>query len=161
MTSRNRRPFEWYETAATMTSLGANAQTHAVIRSAIDQGAANLRGSTVTRLVGWVALKASTLTVLAELAFGIIIVNADARIAAALPDPNDPSDRANWMYRDRLLCQSGNLSDSSQWDRIRFDIRSQRIMRSEEDELVIIFNAGPLNNPDFAFNIRSLIKLPG
>ena len=162
MTTKVRRAFDWYETFSTFFTLAPALQTNIRIRTAFDQGAANLKGSTVTRLIGWIVLAPTVQASLVELAYGVIIVNVDARIAGALPDADDPTDRADWMLRGRMISNMSSLSDSSQWDRNRIDNRAQRIMRSEEDELVLILNASSANNNNLncALYMRALLKLP-
>ena len=122
---RARCPLEWYSTAQDFTLLVANSQTNDVLYSAQNQGTRNILGSTVTRILIDVAIEAVAVAQNVEsVFFGILIANRDARIAAALPDPQDQTDRADWLVKWRMHTIQDSLSDSSQWDRRHMDIRS-------------------------------------
>ena len=156
------RQTEWYEDFRDFTPLVQGTSDVVRIRAAVDEGAANLKGSTVTRLIGWVAVVPTVLASVSSCAWGIIVGNSDARVVGALPNPEDISDRADWMVRDRMLVNSNSLSDSSQWARRSFDLRAQRVMRSEEDELCFVIHASATNNNtmNYAVYIRALLLLP-
>ena len=85
-------------------------------------------------------------------------MNADARAAGAFPEADDVSDRAGWMVRGVLRGKNSDLSDSSQTVHRSLDIRSQRVMRNEEDELQLVLDAFTPNALEWAADIRVLVK---
>ena len=157
MVVRNRRGTEWFTSDQAFAGLAAGAQANVALFSAGLIGARFVKGTTITRIVMDITMQAQAVAQQANLLFGIVRMNADAVIAGGFPDPNDVSDRAGWMVRGKLQTIQDSLSDSSQWDRRRYDIRSQRIMRAEEDELQIIADATGFAC-NWSFYIRVLVK---
>ena len=139
-----RRETEWFESIVGFTSRGTNTQFAVDLYSAAFLGAHGIKGSTITRTVVKLALLPEVQTTIVELHWGIVIVNADAVAAGVLPDANDVADRADWLIRGWLFAKSGNISDGSQTDRVIVDLRSQRIIRAEEDQLTLVVN---MSNP--------------
>ena len=161
MTSQARRT-EWFDRVMPLTALAGSGQAGFRLYSAIDQGRQDIKGATVTRLIGKIVLYPSVVTTLVEMHWGIVVVNADAAAAVAFPDADTEADRADWMIRGWLVAKSGNISDGSQSDRVVFDTRAQRILHSEEDQLMVILDASASGvSLNFAFFIRTLIKMPG
>jgi len=65
------------------------------------------------------------------------------------------------LVRGAMNVNNSSLSDSSQWHRVNLDLRAQRVLRTEEDELHLIMNN--LNTSftvDVYAYIRVLVKLP-
>ncbi len=87
-------------------------------------------------------------------------MNADARAAGAFPDADDMSDRPGWMVRGRLQNIMLNVQDSSQWTRLHLDLRGQRRLRSEEDELQLILDSSAGFTVEWSPFIRVLVKWP-
>ena len=158
---RDSRPMEWYTKNFDFSSLASAAQNTGRLYSAQDEGLRNIKGATITRIIVDVGLRAESVAQLVRMFWGILIVSAEARIGLTLPDADDMSDRHDWLVRGRLFTIQDSLSDSSQWAWARLDLRAQRIMRSEEDELVIIFDAGSdgFTMERTAF-VRTLVRLP-
>ena len=160
MANRNRRPTEWYTTDHPFTALGSGTGANFTMFNAISHGAQRILGSTITRNIIDVRLRASAVAQLVVVHWGIVVMNADARAAGAFPDPEDVSDRADWLVRGKLHTIQASLSDSSQWDRMSLDLRAQRRLHSEEDELQLIWFASGGFTAEFAAYIHTLIKLP-
>ena len=162
MVTRNRRPFEWYSSRqGAFVTLASGAQTNLLLYNAISLGVRNIKGATITRIIGQLKLRADSLAQNVDLHYGIVVVNADARAAGAFPDPDDLSDRPDWMVRGLLQTVQASLSDSTQWDVAKFDLRAQRILRSEEDELHLILTAGATGFIlEWSAFFRVLVRLP-
>jgi len=158
--ANSRRPMEWYSTVTGFAVLAAGAQSNTLLYNAVGQGTRNIKGATITRVIVDLLVKNDTVAQNNELFWGIVIVNADARAAGAFPDPNDMSDRAGWMYRGRILTNASSLTDRAQWAQKQLDLRSQRLLRTEEDELHIIWNNTGATILQFAIFARVLVKLP-
>ena len=124
-------------------------------------GVREVKGATVTRMLLDIRLEASSLAQQVQCHWGIVIVNADARAAGAFPDADDLGDRADWLVRGHLRTVQDSLSDASQWDRVKADLRAQRVLRSEESELHLIMDAGSDGfTMVWSAYIRVLMKLP-
>ena len=141
--------------------LGSGSQTNVPLYTVADRGPGFIKGSTVTRMVIDIRMRASALAQLVVLNWGILLVDGEAAAVGILPEADDLSERAGWMVRGVLTTIQDSLSDSSQWDRAQMDIRSQRVLRAERDELHLILDAGTTG---FALEwhvfIRVLMKLP-
>jgi len=129
-----------------------------------DAQQANRRGSTVTRIIidQWVRNDVQQTFKIAD--FGIVWAHSQAvATTAALPDPGLEDDRADWLVRFRMVNQmDATTSGTQQIAHKMMDIRSQRICRSDEDELTYIMkDSGSGNGGLFVtFSIRVLLKLP-
>ena len=135
MTNRNRRPTQWYESIQQDVALNAGQQAHTDLLSNIATG--NRQGSTVTRMILDIQMRPGAITVTHEIYVGIAVLNADAVGASAFPDA-DSVDDTDWLFHARLISNSSNVSDGTQGDRIRMDIRSQRVLRAQQDRLILV-----------------------
>ena len=158
--NRNRRPMEWFNTSRSFTSLAASTQVSTTLFSAAAQGTRSVLGATVTRELLDIYVQAESVAQLVEMYYGLAILSQDAVLASGLPDPDSETDRADWLTRGRIMTIQASLSDSSQWGRVHLDLRSQRILRSEEDQVELIFNNTTAFILKWAFDMRMLIKLP-
>ena len=157
----DKRSFEWFTTDTGFQSLASAAQTNLTLYSATLVGARFIKGATVTRMLLDLRLRSDSVAQLVEAYFGILPVNADARAAGAFPDVDDASDRAGWLYRAKFRTIQDSLSDSSQWDTRHLDLRAQRILRTEEDELQLVVDAsGSGFTLQWAAYIRVLMRMP-
>ena len=155
-----RRQLAWVNARSDFATLAGGAQTNMLLFNDATFGGRHTKGATVTRILAKVWMKNNAVAQANSLAWGITIVNADARAAGAFPDPADLGDRAGWLVRDWMLGNSDSLSDASQWITTVFDLRSQRILRNEEDELHLIpENTGSFTLQWAAF-VRVLLKMP-
>ena len=151
------RALKWYTTIARDQPIAAGAQANHGILGTLDVGVH--KGATVTRILGRVEMGTDTLVTDGFLSFGAIILNTDAVIAGALPDPQTAADNADWLFRDELHTRMSSLSDGSQLARGVYDIRSQRILRSEQDVLHLVVAASGVGL-EYNIFIRVLLRLP-
>ncbi len=160
MARGDRRPFEWYSAFIDFADLAAGSQTNMLMYNAVTHGTRNIKGATITRMLMELVVRSNSVAQDNILFWGIVIVNSDARAAAAFPEPRDVSDRPDWLARGRMQNKQSDLSDSSQWTTKTLDLRTQRIIRAEEDELhLIIDNDGSLIFEWSAY-VRTLVRLP-
>jgi len=156
-----RRQTQWFGSRAAWSSLIASAQSNLLLYNTTSLASAPTKGTTVTRMIVTVRSRPDTIAQDVNLAWGIVVVNADARAAGAFPDPEDLGDRAGWLVRGDQLGKSANLSESSQWVITELDLRSQRILRSEQDELhLVVKNYAGATGLEWSAFIRVLMKLP-
>jgi len=159
-TPRVKRPLQWFDRQQDQADLAAGATTNLTLYSATIQGARFVRNATVTRMIVDLRLSADSVAQRIRLHWGIVIMNADARAAAAFLDPEDETDRAGWLVRGRMDVIQASLSDSSQWDRRMMDLRAQRMLRTEEDELQLIWHNSSSFVCKFDAYLRILVKMP-
>ena len=156
------RPVEWFTVETDFLSLATGAQTNKLLYNAASSSSAAVKGATVTRMIVDVRLRATSLAQLNKAFWGIVVINADARAANAFPDPAEMADRPGWLARGRLQTIQDSLSDASQWDKVQLDLRSQRILRAEGDELHLIFENGATGfTAEMSAFVRTLMRLPG
>ncbi len=163
MTNRNRqaRPVQWYSTIMPLTSLASAGQITVSLLSVATVPLARIRGSTITRIVMKLRAHSTNLATLHEVHWGIVLMNADAVAAGGFPDADDASDRADWMVRGWLSARAASLSDQSQDDVTELDLRAQRILRSEEEDLRLIMDADASGSiVQLSAFVRVLLKYP-
>ena len=150
----------WSSASSSFVNIVAGAQANLLLMSNAVFPGINAKGSTITRLIVDLRVKAASVAQLNEVFWGIVMVNGDASAAGAFPEADVLGDRAGWMVRGRFMVIQDSLSDRSQWDEAKLDLRAQRIMRNEEDELhLILDNSGGFTAQWAAF-IRVLVKNP-
>jgi len=155
-----RRATEWVSKDVIFTSLtSASQQTQNLYRGA--DVAWSVKGSTVTRILLDFEMRPSVVAQVCRIYWGIVIVNADAVAALVFPDADDMTERSDWLARGMLTATMSDVQDSSQWKGIHRDLRAQRVMRAEDDELRLVVDAG---SDGFTMTwramIRTLVKLP-
>ncbi len=158
--SRERRPTEWFTTDKIFTTVTDGSQDTTTLLSAGQIGARFIKGTTITRMVIDFVMKPGSVAQDVFMYYGIVVMNGDAVVAGGFPEADDVSDRAGWMIRGRLITKADSVSDGAQFARRNLDIRSQRILRSEEDELQLIVDnksAGGFTLTYSAY-IRVLVK---
>ena len=162
MVTRNKRGLQWFTSVLSMGALSDSGQTNLPLYTVANVSAQFIKGSTVTRTLVDIRIAANSVAQRVILFCGLVVINADAASAGVFPDPGDSSDRAGWLGRWRMETIQDSLSDSSQEDHVKLDLRSQRILRAEEDEYHLIVQN--LSGSSFVLNweayVRALIRLP-
>ncbi len=161
MTTRNRRVLQWFTSNQNNTALLSDTQQNLLLYNAIVQGPRFIKGATVTRILLDLVIEADSVAQRNTMFWGIAVVNADARAAGAFPEADDVSDRAGWLGRGKLEVEQASLADSSQWGRTKLDLRSQRVLRNEEEELHLIIDAAATGfTLNWSAYVRVLMRLP-
>ena len=155
------RPMQWFTRTSAFATLASAAQVNFILYNNLSLDNAATKGATVTRMVIDLIFKSDAVAQLNQVHWGIVLVNGDASAAGAFPDPGGDSDRAGWLVRGNDYVIQDSLSDSSQWTRVKLDLRSQRVLRSEADGLELILQAAVTGfTVQWAAFIRTLMKLP-
>ena len=156
-----RRTTQWFTREQQLSNLGPSAVTNLGLYSQGIHGDRFETKSIVTRMIIDLTFTGDTIAQRGRTYWGIVVVNAVARAAAAFPDPEDVIDRASWLVRGCEHFNQDSLPDRSQWARVQLDLRAQRVLRSEEDELqLIVSNAGTGFSVIWSAFIRTLVKMP-
>ncbi len=155
------RPMQWVTTTREQTNIVSGAQTNLPLFTSISLPQGVVKGCTLTRMILEMNMTSESVAQLNQLYFGVVPVNADAASVGQFPEADDLADRAGWLIRGRLWNIQSDLSDPSQWTTRQYDLRAQRVFRSERDELHLI-----IDTPVTGFTcrvgvfVRCLIKLP-
>ena len=157
MTTRNRRALQWYETIGAEQVLTAQLTTGVDLLSNLATG--NRQGATVTRMILDMTAHPTALTVVNELYWGVSVMNADALAAGAFPDP-ETVDETDWLIHGRMITRSANLSSVEGDARVSMDLRSQRILRSVADRLILVRRVNTTVDMDTSLFFRVLMKHP-
>ena len=154
-----RRKTQWYTTRLVDFSLIAGAQDALILFDQLSAVGDIVKGCTVTRMLVDLWMKPASVAQVNTALWGITTVNSDARAAGALPEADDLAERAGWLVRGELYSIANALT-RSEFAHTQMDLRSQRVLRNDEEELILIIdNAGSFTMVWHAF-VRVLIKLP-
>ena len=161
MVTRNNRVFQWYSKELRAQTLAAGAATNLPLFSVADVTATAIKGATVTRTLMYLRLSGASIAETNLLYWGLVLVNADAAVAGAFPDPQDLSDRPGWIGRGRLENNmSLSINDSSQWTVLNLDLRSQRILHTEETEYHLVLDNDFIFIGIISAFVRTLMRMP-
>ena len=157
-----KREKQWFTSSTNFNTLTDGSQEVVQLYNATIHGPRFMKGATVLRSILDMRIQAAAVAQTVICNWGMLIVNEDARVAGAVPDPGDTSDRPDYIVRGKLTTVQASLSDSSQWDRRYLDVRSGRTLNSEEDGLVIIVenNSGGGFTLNYYIYARILLLLP-
>jgi len=159
MTMR-RRARRWYTVLRESQALGTNNQISFSILGNVPQ--ANKESATVVRMLTNVHLRGDTVGAVKTIDYGVTWVDTEAVVSGSLPDVDQENDRQDWLMRERMVNVTAALTDEQQVTRERLDIRTKRVWRSEEDQLMLIFDSDNLTSGGVfvTFSTRVLILLP-
>ncbi len=133
-----RRRMQWFSEQASEAPIALSAQLTLNILSGLLADLA--KNATITRVLLSMFITPDTIAQVSHTSFGVVLVNSDAAAAGAFPDADDMTDRVDWMMRDRSRNMVSSLSDSSQSWKREYDLRGQRVIRTEESGLYIILD---------------------
>jgi len=155
------RAVKWFTTMFTDQAIASAGILPITLLDAVDQ--ANMKGSTVTRMIIDIWGQADVLSARKRLDIGIIWIDTDAVIASALPDPEVESERADWLFRgtEFYVGTSSTPANARMWPR-SWDIRSQRKCTSDLDQLMLIAKVNAITSGGILFSgtVRVLLRLP-
>ncbi len=117
------------------------------------------KDATITRVILRIHVRPDTVAQFTNTSYGLTLVNADAAGAGVFPEADDDNDRVDWLLRDRTAQVSANLSDMTQQWHAMYDLRAQRVIRSAESSLFLIFDHGSGGGVVAAWYSRVLVKL--
>ena len=153
-----RRKTGWMGAVTEPTTVGPGAQSFVNLTSElldVTQTPLARQALTIMRIVGMLRVNSTDANLSAEAAFGFIMVDGDAGVAAALPDPLLDVD-APWLWWQRRVV----LPPSDAGQQINVDSKSRRRFRGNDDSLnFIIDNDDATQSLEFALGLRVLIAL--
>ena len=160
MVSRNRRQTKWFTTLRTLQALADNTQLTFPLLA--DLSASQTQGATITRILIelWIA---NDITNNAKtMDWGIVLLAGEAVTAGGIPDAQDEDERVDWMGRGRMHVITNNISVMPNFAHMERDLRAQRIIRDEFQELRLITNLDANGTGGVFLTIftRVLVKMP-
>ncbi len=120
-------------------------------------------GATIVRIIGQWATRAGASDQDLQAAFGLIMVDEDARLAGALPDLATAPDDARWMWQDSQYLFDGDIAaNQDQWRQRPVDYRGRRRIGSRRDRLLVVAEnfSAVAQTINFIWNLRTLLRLP-
>ena len=152
------RTYQWYSILdENETALASGSQIEKDLLGDLVQD--ERKGATITRIILDLIIAPDTIAQVTFTSYGLCMVNKDAVSAGAVPEADVNADRADWLLRGRSRNLSGNLSDPTQVFHREYDLRAQRVLRSEEQTLALILDHGSGGGIDFFWMSRILMKL--
>ena len=151
-----RRSREWFGVASTANA-GQSAGTQStlvIVQPSIDLTA---NDGTVVRIVGDFLLRCSAAALDAFYRLGIIVVDEDARVAGAVPDPwTDP---AAWMWERTGWLYTSNVADITQAERFHVDIKTGRKLPQSHSALILVIEnlSGSTTGFDYFVGLKALV----
>jgi len=118
----------------------------------------NRKGATITRVILDLVIVPDTVAQTTFTSYGLAMVNGDALAAGAVPEADVNADRADWVLRGRARNMVSSLSDRAQVFHKEYDLRAQRVLRSEEMTLAIIFDHSSGGGVEVWYMSRVLMK---
>ena len=95
--------------------------------------------ATIRRMVGSFTLKPDAVDVDVEWRMGLIVMNGDAFVAGAFPDPY--ADAVPWLHEDTGEFTVSDLEDGSQYPRFKLDTKVMRKMPQTDTVLAMIWHS--------------------
>ena len=155
------RAVKWFTTLGNRQALASGSQNDFNLLAAVSQ--ANMKGSTVTRMIVDMWVDADTASSHKIMDFGILWLDGDAVAANVLPDTDVETERADYILRSRMVLSAHNVNTEVREGAFRhYDIRAQRICRADTDQLTLVvdLDSGTTGGLFLDFMIRVLIRLP-
>ena len=150
-----RRRTAWFGAVTDPVTIAPGGQGTVDLSSPMGGAVGERQGMTIARIRGILRANSTDANLSCESAFGIIMVENDAALAGAFPDPiGDESNPWLWWQRRVLLPPS----DAAQ--HIELDVRAMRRFRAADDTLrFMIDNDDAAQTLEFVIGFRLLVLL--
>jgi len=154
------RTLKWFTRLQTLVALADNAQLTFNLLN--DMSVADMEGSTVTRMLMEIWIRNDVAGNQKTMDWGILWVDEDAVAAGAVPDADDEDERADWIGRGRMSAVTDVLLKPDALFHAAYDLRSQRICRTEQDQLTLILDmdSNGAGGVFVSFIVRTLMRMP-
>ena len=156
----DKRELKWFTTLRQHVAIASAGNLRVPILGGIE--IANMKGSTVTRIIADFWARTDTLNTFKVWDFGILWYPTAAVDSNAYPDLAVEEENYDWLLRSRMFVPGGNTGQNTVVVEKRFDNRSGRICRSEQDQLMLVsdLNSTFSGGIFLTFIIRVLMRLP-
>ncbi len=116
------------------------------------------KGATITRVLLDLWIAPDTVAQITHTSYGLVLENIDQASAGGHPDADVNSDQADWLLRNRSRNTAAAISDSSQLFHRTYDLKAQRVLRSEQMSLYLIVDQSSGGGIVMFYSTRVLIK---
>ncbi len=156
----NGRQLKWFTTLRISQALADNSQLNFNLLS--DMSATQFAGSTVTRTLMEFWILNDVVANQKVMDWGIVYMDGEAVSAGAFPDVDDEDERVDWLGRGRMVAITDVLNKPDSLVHRTYDLRSQRVNRSELDSLQLILNSDVAGSGGLfvTFIVRVLMRMP-
>ena len=120
-------------------------------------GELHVMGHTIVRVILRVQATLNTLGAIANLTYGLVLMNSEAVSAGAFPDPSGV-DEVPWIVRDRLSYVR-DADAGNQEIRVSYDLRAMR-KYTGQSSLQMIADADAASSWDVRVTSRVLVLMP-
>ncbi len=155
------RVFKWFTHLRISQALADNSQL--TFNLLDDMSVADMEGSTVTRQLIDFWVRNDTTNYQKVMDWGIVWVDQDAASAGAFPDADDEDERVDWLSRGRMVKMIDTTTGNGKLlEHKHVDSRSQRVCRSENDQLTLILNSDTNGTGGLfvTYSVRTLMRMP-
>jgi len=154
------RLLKWFTTLRISQALADNSQLQFPLQA--DMSVTQIAGSTVTRILLEFWVRNDVVANQKVMDWGIAYISSEAVGAAAFPEADDEDERIDWMGRGRMVAITDVLGKPDALIHRMYDLRAQRINRSEFDSLRLILNSDVNGSGGLfvTFIARVLIRMP-
>jgi len=128
----------------------------------VDMSASQTQGATVTRILFDLYSRNDGITQPKVMDWGIVLMAGEAASAGAFPEADDEDERVDWMGRGRMMSTMSSLGDGAALGRVSRDLRAQRVIRDEFQQLRLILDLDAVAAGGIlvTFITRVLVKMP-
>ena len=154
------RAMKWYTTLVNENAISSGGFLRLPLLSGMS--IANMKGSTVTRMIIDIWLRPDTLSSFKILDFGILWYPQAAVDANAFPDLAIEDEKYDWLLRSRMYATGSVSGQNPIITEKHYDNGSQRICRATNDILMMLIdlNSVTAGGVFFSMSHRGLVRLP-
>ncbi len=151
---------KWFTTLGTLQAIPDNGQNTFALLA--DLAASQTQGATITRILMEMWASNDSINNPKTMDWGIVLLAGEAVSAGAFPDADDEDERVDWMGRGRMHVKTSNLNEGRDMGHMTRDLRAQRVIRDEFQQLRLIVDADAngAGGIFLTFAIRVLLKMP-
>ena len=149
-----RRATQWFDQTIAINALAENQITSTTLLPTILDLAK--KGATILRTLIDINIQAVTVNVNLILDVGVVMMQSDAIVAGAFPDPADDAEQPGWLYRKSIGLYTTDAFSTV--NRVPFlaDIKAKRKFAGEAWELMMIWERDAAVG---TLNIQGLVRV--
>ena len=154
------RLLKWFTTLRNLQALADNSQI--TFQLLEDLTVSQTEGSTITRILIEIWIRNDTVQNEKTMDWGIVLLGGEAVAAGVFPDADVEDERVDWLARGRMHGYTNGLFINQDNSHVERDLRAQRIVRDEFQQLRLIFNSDTNGTGGLfvTFITRVLLRMP-
>jgi len=157
---RGDRILKWFTTLKNGQALSDNSQITFDLLA--DLSVSQTEKATITRILLEFYLRNDTVQNDKVMDWGIVLLAGEAVSAGAFPDADDEDERVDWLGRGRIVNTTDLLFRPENMRFRAYDLRAQRIIRDEFQQLRLILDVDSNGTGGLFVNVfcRVLLRMP-